>query len=76
MTFYYLNSIAQKNSEHEVHQLSCAHLPEANNRVLLGKFTSCEEAILKAKEKFHPSKVNGCYHCASFCHSEQKVNDN
>lgn len=69
MTFYYLNSIAQKNGEHEVHQLSCTHLPEANHRVLLGKFSTCDEAIALAREKYKPSKITGCKVCGGECYT-------
>ena len=69
MPNYYLNSQAQQNGDHEVHLLICEFLPPSINRVLLGTFNSCDEAIDKAKEKFHPSKVNGCSHCANLCHT-------
>jgi hypothetical protein len=69
MSNYFLNSQAQANGDHEVHQLDCKYLPSAFNRVLLGSFISCDEAVEMARSKYHPSKINGCYYCANTCHT-------
>ena len=67
MQHYYVNKHAQPNGEHEVHVPRCAHLPEGDNGLHLGAFTSCDEAIKAARAHFE--KVNGCKVCCSACHS-------
>ena len=49
MEHYYVNKNAQPTGEHEVHTDKCAKLPNINNRLYLGYFATCEEAIKEAK---------------------------
>jgi hypothetical protein len=67
MTSYYVNTNAQANGDHEVHTKSCIYLPEAENRIYLGEFSNCHDAVKKAKEYY--SKADGCYHCSEDCHT-------
>lgn len=66
MDSYYVNKNEQSNGDHEVHTGSCQYLPTVDNRIYLGYYSSCQEAINKAKE--HYSKVDGCYFCSKPCH--------
>lgn len=63
---YYVNKNAQSTGEHEVHNSLCRFLPEAANRIYLGSFLNCAEAVKKAKEYY--TKVDGCYFCCPNCH--------
>jgi len=66
MDYYYVNKNAQPTGEHEVHKDSCRYLPDTNNRIGLGYFSNCSDALRKAKEYY--SKVDGCYYCCLSCH--------
>lgn len=67
MANYYVNKNAQLNGDHEVHTTGCSFLPNTDNRIYLGDFTSCRSAVQEAKK--HYSQVNGCYYCSRECHS-------
>ena len=67
MASYYVNKNAQSNGDHEVHKSSCSFLPNVENRIYLGEFSYCKDAVKKAKDYY--SKVNGCYYCSSECHT-------
>lgn len=64
---YYVNKNAQDNGDHEVHQQGCDFLPQPENRIYLGTFSSCHEAVVAARQ--HYSQVNGCYFCSRECHT-------
>ena len=66
MTRYYVNKNAQPNGDHEVHREGCAWMP--SNRIDLGTFNSCHEAVRAAKK--HYTQVNGCAHCSKECHTQ------
>ena len=65
MALYYVNKNAQSNGDHEVHKTGCAWLPNAENRIYLGDFVSCVQAVTEARK--HYSQVNGCAHCSPAC---------
>lgn len=67
MIQYYVNKIAQNTGEHEVHRSGCTYLPKEENRIYLGSFNNCADAIKKAKEFY--SNVDGCYFCCKDCHT-------
>lgn len=67
MAYYYVNKNAQTNGDHEVHKSGCSFMPDDNNRIYLGNFDSCRQAVLEAKK--HYIKSNGCYYCARECHT-------
>ena len=67
MDHYYVNKNAQPTGEHEVHMGSCSYLPDADNRIYLGFFLNCSDAIREAK-KYFPN-VDGCYYCCPNCHT-------
>ena len=67
MPKYYVNRNAQSNGDHEVHEESCPFLPSYSNRIELGTFSNCREAVKEAKKHFN--QVDGCIHCSEDCHN-------
>lgn len=65
---YYVNKNAQANGDREVHLEGCAWMPTEANRIYLGYFNNCQDAVGAAKT--HYAQVNGCVHCAEACHSQ------
>jgi hypothetical protein len=65
--YYYVNKNAQSNGDHEVHRTGCSYMPEVNNRIYLGDFSNCKDAVKEAKK--HYSQSNGCYYCSNECHT-------
>lgn len=63
---YYVNTNAQANGDHEVHNEYCQYLPKIENRIYLGEYSSCRPAVDKAKEYY--SKADGCKTCSPSCH--------
>lgn len=70
MPNYCVNTNAQSNGDHEVHDLSTTTgcLPAAHNRVDLGYHASCEGAVAEAKRRGY-SRANGCATCCPRCHT-------
>lgn len=66
MPHYYVNTAAQPNGDHEVHQEDCQWLPSVANREYLGIYTSCQPAVWEAKRRNYDA--DGCATCASDCH--------
>ncbi|HCA57799.1 MAG TPA: hypothetical protein DEP46_07450 [Blastocatellia bacterium] len=64
---YYVNKNEQNNGDHEVHISTCSWLPDTWNRIYLGSFATCEEAVRAARN--HYNQVNGCYYCSLRCHT-------
>ncbi len=67
METYIVNKNEQPNKDHEVHTLRCFHLPALENRLNLGVFSNCKDAVKEAKKTYPIS--NGCYHCCLPCHT-------
>lgn len=67
MARYYVNKNAQSNGDHEVHKVGCAWMPEQENRIYLGDFNSCQEAVRAARQYF--PKSDGCAFCSPACHT-------
>ena len=68
---YIVNKYSDDKGRHEVHNLNtCTHLPKMENRILIGDFNNCLDAIKEAKKKWpDPNfKFDGCYHCCYSCH--------
>ena len=59
MAIYYVNKNVQANGDHEVYS---GYLPVGHNRIYLGSFTTCQEAVREAKK--HNIKSNGCFYCS------------
>ena len=70
MNHYYLNrdTMGNPNHNHEVHKSTCRYLPSALNRVYLGYFSSCAEAMKVAK--LYYNNVDACVFCCPECHHE------
>ena len=68
MEHYYVNKNADHQGNHEVHIPSCGHFPNAENRVYVGYFSNCTDAVNKAKETY--PTADGCKHCIPTCHTE------
>lgn len=70
MPNYTVNKNAQSGSgDHEVHDLASTRgcLPSAVNRIDLGWYSNCTDAVRAATRYY--SDVNGCYYCAYACHT-------
>lgn len=67
---YYINkqTSSNPNNNHEVHVSECQWLPSVNNREYLGYFSSCADAIRKAKETY--TNIDGCAICCPLCHKD------
>lgn len=76
MSSYILNKNKQDSlsgEDYEVHnEDTCTHLPLQENRISLGNFTNCQDAMKKAKDTYPGSKnfIDGCYWCCNSCHRE------
>ena len=67
MAKYYVNKKKDSKGDHEVHKQGCRWMPKEENRIYLGDFTSCEQAVSTAKAYY--DHVNGCYFCSNECHT-------
>lgn len=67
MAAYYVNKTAQANGDHEVHKTGCQWMPSDHNRIYLGDFSNCADAVRAARK--HYSQVNGCATCSPDCHT-------
>jgi hypothetical protein len=67
MSSYYVNKNPQANGDHEVHTTGCSFMPNPENRIYLGDFSTCSPAVIEAKK--HYAKADGCYHCSRACHT-------
>ena len=67
MAIYYVNKKAQANGDHEVHKSNCTYLPSQENRLYLGSFYDCHDAVREAKKTY--STADGCYYCSPECHT-------
>ncbi|MDR6546098.1 hypothetical protein [Chryseobacterium rhizosphaerae] len=47
---YYTNKNQQPNGDYEVHESSCRFFPYFGNRIYLGSFHFCQEAVNEAKD--------------------------
>jgi len=67
MSRYYVNKNSQANGDHEVHTTGCSYMPNPENKVYLGDFTTCRPAVNAAKALY--PKSNGCFYCSNACHT-------
>ena len=56
--YYYVNKLTtgNPNFNHEVHKSTCYYLPSESNRIYLGCFGSCLDAIREAKKYYTIAK--------------------
>jgi hypothetical protein len=70
MAKYIVNSNAQADGYHEVHnEDTCNHLPDVQNRVLIGNYNNCFEAVSAIKQQNPSHSIDGCYYCCNACHT-------
>jgi len=67
MARYYVNKNAQSSGDHEVHTTGCSWMPNPENKLYLGEFSSCHGAVREAKKTY--STADGCKHCSKECHT-------
>lgn len=65
---YYVNKNDTENpgKHHEVHNEDCYLLKVIEEKIYLGEFPSCKEAVERAK--LYYSDADGCIHCCPACH--------
>lgn len=69
MEKYFLNrNTNNPNGDHEVHVEGCYWLPLPVNRIDLGYFSNCADAVREAKRRYPSEKIDGCIHCCRPCH--------
>jgi hypothetical protein len=67
MPNYYVNSNAQTNGDHEVHETGCTQGADPENQVSLGYHGSCHGAVAQAKQRY--PTANGCAYCCEDCNT-------
>lgn len=67
MARYFVNQNAQPNGDHEVHTYGCSWSALVVSKRDLGEHASCWTAVATARA-YYPT-ANGCYWCASACHT-------
>ncbi|PKL30884.1 hypothetical protein CVV43_05095 [Candidatus Saccharibacteria bacterium HGW-Saccharibacteria-1] len=67
MAYFYINRNAQEDGYHEVHNdnNNCSHPPLTENRVRLGIYNTCSEAIAAARKANPGLLIDGCYYCTN-----------
>ena len=63
---YFVNDNPQDDGYHEVHSTGCRCFKWIKSHTSLGHFSTCQEAVDKAKKIY--SKSDGCYWCTNACH--------
>lgn len=69
MGFYLYNKNKTDGVYHEVHVITCNHLPDKINQVSLGVFSNCHDAIRKAQSMTDNRDFDGCKYCCGNCHN-------
>lgn len=67
MASYYVHKQTDDEGDHEVHKTGCIKMPKEENRIYLGEFSNCWDAVNAAKRIY--SNSNGCYYCCRECHT-------
>lgn len=67
MARYFVSAKAHENGGHNVHAAKCGHMPAPEDRIHLGNFNDCRDAVVAAK-KYYP-EVEGCNTCCRACHA-------
>ncbi len=70
MELYFVNRKSDKpDQQHLVHKDGCDLIPAKDNRIKLGFFSHCSEALAEAKTYF-PRNVSYCTSCCPKCQSD------
>ena len=67
MTQYCADRNKSSHGDHEVHEISCAYVPQAKDRLELGNHPDCRSAVTAAKRVYAQS--TGCSVCSPNCYS-------
>ena len=78
MPEYILNANMQDSSSgknYELHEETsgkCNRLPNPENRLRVGNYVNCHQAMDSAKQKYlaMARNIDGCYYCCPACHSK------
>lgn len=68
---YYLNKMPRRDGKHELHLSICLFAPNELNRIELGEFHDCDEAIEYARN-IEPNIV-GCLFCSPLCYESENI---
>ncbi len=68
---YFVARNPTESGEHEVHVSGCGHLPAPGDRISLGTFGTCRDAMREAMR--HYPRVDGCPWCSRECHSRGQL---
>ena len=67
MNWYYLEVNTDKGAKYnEIHKEDCKFMPKKENRIFLGHFSNCEDALKKAGNHF----PNGFHVCPRCCQTD------
>lgn len=66
---FFVNLNLGEYGEREIHRGDCSFLPEAQNRVYLGKHSSYNSAKISAIVKVGYKKYDGCAYCCPENHT-------
>jgi len=71
MPIFIVNKNAQKNGDHEVHNVTtgCSYMPNIENQVAAGIHPTCVGAVAEVKKANPTLRINGCYYCCNDCHT-------
>ena len=72
MSSYYVRIKPQLNGTNAIHKDDCPFLPSIENRIYLGEFNNCTDAVREARMNF--PQVSGCPFCSTECpYTKEKV---
>ena len=71
MNCFYVRIKPSLKVTNTVHKKGCPFMPEIDNRIPLGRFSHCKDAVKEASGYF--LRVNSCYFCNKEC-NEPKFN--
>lgn len=72
MSSYYVRIQPQLNGINAVHKYDCPFLPSFGDRIYLGEFDKCTDAVKEAKKIFQ--HVSGCSFCSTeFPYTKEKI---
>ncbi|HBI92011.1 MAG TPA: hypothetical protein DDY58_06000 [Terrisporobacter glycolicus] len=66
MKNYYFNNFVNAHGKHEIHSEGCPYLSYSSTRTYIGYFSSCDDALKKAKSQY-PGKSFVCFSCSDSC---------
>ena len=78
MPKYILNKNKQDSSSGSNYELhnedsgACIRLPKPENRLQVGTYSNCRDAIAAARRQYPAMapNIDGCYYCCPDCHNE------